>query len=288
MPHGKKPPIDEKDKWWNEWPLEGPENRWAVIITKVLSKSTRIIGWDDERIERRALQARAQSLGKKVEDLDDSDIPDTFSFGFQERVSELIIKRLLNIEIASGDGKDGKRLTLRDVGGEVFVEKSVPPEEIRKTELYKLALNNVQWQRDNYLVGKEYADHRTQQRNLGSDVSVEQTALDRGLFPYQIPFDATALGNIQLAALGDWFIPSNAVHYSILPMVLALPLGSMYVPILRASTNLIPLSQGNLDNVLKRQIMWILQNQEWRDLIKSSTKGYIANTYVDASRTKDE
>ena len=146
-----------------------------------------------------------------MEDLTDSEISDKFTFGLQERVSEYVTKRFLNIEIPSGDGKDGKRVTLRDVGGEKFVEKSLEPSEIRNTELYKLALNNMQWQRDNYLVGKEYADHRRQQRNVGSDVSVAQAVLDQGIFPYRIPFDATALGNIQLSALGGWFIPSSEI-----------------------------------------------------------------------------
>jgi hypothetical protein len=285
MPSGKKP-IDEDDKWWNEWPLEGPENRWAVFITNVLSKSTRIIGWDDERIERRAMQGLAEALGKKVEDLTDADIPDKISFGLQNMIAEDLTKTFLNIDITTAIDKNGKKVARRDGGGEGCNEKTLEPSDIRKTELYKIALNNLQWQRDNYLVGKDYADQREQLRRLGSDVSLEQKALDRRMMPRQIPFYDTALGNIQLSALGSWFIPSNAVHYSVLPMVLDLPLGPMYVPTLRATANLIPLSQGNLDKVLKMQIMWILKNQEWRDLIKSSTKGYIVNTYVDVSRTK--
>lgn len=288
MPSDKKP-IDEKDKWWNEWPLEGPENRWAVFITNVLSKSTRIIGWDDERIERRALQGLSEALGKDVKDLTDDDIPDKFTFGLQYMIAEDLTKALLNIEVVTVLDRDGKRVAPRNVGGESINEKSLEPSEIRKTELYKVALNNLQWQRDNYLVGKDYADRRKLLRTQSSeDATAEQTAFNRGMLQQQIPFYATALGNIQLSALGSWFIPSNAVHYSVLPFVLDLPLGSMYVPILKATANLIPLSQGNLDKVLKTQIMWILKNQQWRDLIKSSTKGYIVNTYVDVSRTKRE
>lgn len=284
-----KQPEDPKDKWWNEWPLEGPENRLAVIITNVLSKSPRLIGWDDERIERRAMKALSDATGGEVTELSEfhfgpkKEEIEKFTFGLRSIVSDEITKRFLKIEVTQeGD----KKKTLEDVGGHLFLEQTAEPSSIRETELYRLALTNLQWQRDNYLVGKDYAEQRKTQRYMEQDVSVEKTALNGGLFPYKIPVDATALGNVQLAALGSWFIPSKAVHYSLLPIVLDLPLGSSFVPILKATANLIPLFQGNLDLVLKRQILSILNNQEWRNLIKTSTKGYIANTYVDASRGK--
>jgi hypothetical protein len=294
MPKSKEP-KDPKDKWWNEWPLEGPENRPAVWITKVLSKSPLLIGWDDERIERRAMEALSEAMGEEVTDL--SDLPefhfgpkkeelDNFTFGLLDIVSKEITKKFLNLEVAQ-EGEDKKK-TLEEVGGQVFVEETTEPGTIRDTELYKLALGNLQWQRDNYLVGKDYADQRKSQRNLDQDVPVEQTALDGGLYPYKIPFNATALGNIQLTGLGSWFIPSKAVHNSLLPLVVALPSGLLHIPILRATADLIPLSQGNVDLAVKNQLLWIFDNQQWRDVIKSSTKGYITNTYVDASTTKQQ
>ena len=45
------------DKWFNEYPLEWDPNRLAVVITNLLSKSPRLIGWDDEEIEWIALDA---------------------------------------------------------------------------------------------------------------------------------------------------------------------------------------------------------------------------------------
>ena len=35
---------------------------------------------------------------------------------------------------------------------------------MRDTELYKVALRSMLWQRDNYLVGGDYADERSAQR----------------------------------------------------------------------------------------------------------------------------
>jgi hypothetical protein len=292
-------------KWWNEWPLPGPTNRPAVWITKVLSKSPLLIGWDDERIERRAMTALAKASGKEVSELTDEDFKigpdkaefDQFTFGLMGIVSEEITKRLLNLEVDDEDAGLSRKRTLKDVGGRIFVDNAEEPNSIKDTELYKLALRNLQWQRDNYLVGKDYANQRKQQRKGGgmmtgdeaeSDsgpftpiVPIEQRALDSGLSPYQIPFDATAYGNIQLTGLASWFIPSPTVHYSLLPIVVALPLGPLFQPILQATANLIPLSQSNLDILVKDQLLWFLDNSEWRQVIKSNTKGYIANTYVD-------
>ena len=45
----------EPDKCFNEYPLEGDPNQPAVVITNLLSKSPHLIGWDDEEIERIAL-----------------------------------------------------------------------------------------------------------------------------------------------------------------------------------------------------------------------------------------
>jgi hypothetical protein len=303
---------DNEPKWWNEWPLPGPTNRPAVWITKVLSKSPLIIGWDDERMERRAMAALAKASGKQVSELTDEDFQilptatDTnnvkaefnhFTFGLMGIVSEEITKRLLNLEVDDEDAGLSRKRTLKDVGGRIFVDNAEEPNAIKDTELYKLALRNLQWQRDNYLVGKTYADQRKQQRKGGGMVTgdepssdsgsfrpivpIEQRALDSGLSPYQIPFDATAYGNIQLTGLASWFIPSQTVHYSLLPIVVGLPLGPLFQPILQATANLIPLSQSNLDFLVKDQLLWFLDNSEWRQVIKSNTKGYIANTYVD-------
>lgn len=310
--------FEKEEKWWNEWPLEGSPDRPAVWITKVLSKSPLLIGWDDERMERRAMAALAKSCGKEVSELtpEDWQMPgkpyqeefESFSFGLMHMITDGITKRILNLEVETpvddedGSGEDVyEKKTLKEVGGQIFVGEAEEPSAIKDTELYKLTLHSLQWQRDNYLVGKEYADQRRHQRRGGGGgkktddttvpamnegVLVEQRALDSGLSPYQIPFDATAFGNIQLASLTSWFIPSQAVHYSLLPIVVELPGGYLYQPILQATANLIPLSQSNLDYVVKDQLLWFFKNSEWRSFIKSNTKGYITNTYVDRSQKR--
>ena len=94
-----------------------------------------------------------------------------------------------------------------------------------------------------------------------------------------MPYDATALGNVQLVQLGQWFIPSPVVHHSLLLLVVGLPMGALNEPILRATANLIPLSQNNLNNVMKSTILLFLKDKHWQSVINNSTKGYIANTY---------
>jgi hypothetical protein len=154
---------------------------------------------------------------------------------------------------------------------------------MRNSELYQLALRSLLFQRDNYLVGKDYADLRNTQRRrqqqLHSAVPF-QSSLD---LPFsRIPYDATGLGNLQIGGLLQWFIPSPTVHRALLPIVVGLPTGALNEPILRAVANLIPLAQPNLDNVVKGRLLWFLKDEHWRGVIKNSTKGYIANTYRDS------
>jgi hypothetical protein len=176
--------------------------------------------------------------------------------------------------------------TLKDIGGSIFVDEETEPSALRDTELYSLALRSLQWQRDNYLVGREYAEKRQNQRfgKTEFDETVREQSLELDVSPYVIPFDKEALGNVQLTALGSWFIPSPTVQNALLPIVVDLPSGQLKEPILRATANLIPLSQGNLDRVVKDRLIWFLDNPYWRDVIKASTKGYITTTYRDAPR----
>jgi hypothetical protein len=60
---------DQPEKWYNEYPLEGDPNRPAVVITNLLSKSPRLIGWNDEEIEQIALDANPNAGYGETEEL---------------------------------------------------------------------------------------------------------------------------------------------------------------------------------------------------------------------------
>jgi hypothetical protein len=137
------------------------------------------------------------------------------------------------------------------------------PEEIRKLPFYDATLQTLQWQRDNYLVGTDYADQRKLERPL------RISPIPR------MPYDATALGSIQIVNLGSWFIPSPTVKDALLPIVVSLPSGALKEPITNAVANAVPLAQPQLDRVVKNSLKAFMQNPHWRQVIKNRTKGYI-------------
>ena len=294
------------DKWFNEYPLEGDPNRPAVVITNLLSKSPRLIGWDDEEIERIALDADPTAgyhdeddirIGPKREEVDE------VAFGLLGIAAKEVTKKLLHLEEqhegvqrdvveTTDENTDGvvvKKVTIdaddstNDELSEKIVKNAESESNMRDTELYQLALRSLLWQRDNYLVGRNYADERSAQRRRQKHVLEAHQLSTKVDLPFsRMPYDATALGNVQLVRLGQWFIPSPVVHRSLLPLVVGLPTGALNEPMLRATANLIPLSQNNLNNVMKSTILLLLKDEHWRSVIKNSTKGYIANTYRDS------
>lgn len=289
---------DQAEKWYNEYPLEGDPNRPAVVITNLLSKSPRLIGWNDEEIEQIALDANPNAGYGETEELHigpKREVVDEVAFGLLGIAAKEVTKQLLQREERQDQVvNDAEEDTLQSVekaaldavselssdkGNDVDIDATM-----RNTELYQLALRSLLWQRDNYLVGRDYADQRSsirrKQKQMRDTHQLTNTSMN---LPFsQMPYDATALGNVQLTRLGSWFIPSPVVHRSLLPIVVGLPTGPLNEPILRAVVNLIPMSQNNLDNVMKSRILWFLKDEHWRDVIKNNTKGYIANTYRDS------
>mmetsp|Transcript_25041 Transcript_25041/g.30817 ORF Transcript_25041/g.30817 Transcript_25041/m.30817 type:complete len:356 (-) Transcript_25041:84-1151(-) len=97
----------------------------------------------------------------------------------------------------------------------------------------------------------------------------------------------------QLNNLLTWFIPSPVMHNSLLPTVLwTIALQSRDLPqggpltrqIVRATCDLIPLSQHLLDQSMKSSIIWVLRNRERRDHVKgtiASTSGLTGNMQMD-------
>jgi len=176
---------------------------------------------------------------------------------------------------------------------------------MRDTELYKFTLNALRWQRDAYLVGTAYADSRKKQRKLeesnSQDAGLSSSVTGTGMVPEMSTamiqtqiVDAhkqntrmrnPSLGQTQLVQLGKWFIPSDTSKGALLPTVLWLPgpNGPLDRPFSRAVTSIIPMSQANLDSVMKNNILWVLKNEAWRNHAKFGASGYVTEMQRDTS-----
>jgi len=167
------------------------------------------------------------------------------------------------------------------------IDKQIPhdPIALRQNSLYQGSLQMLQWQRDNYLVGKEYADwrkndrHRTQQRQqqqqqqqvfsrMTTTTAVAETS-------YDIPYDPTALGHPQLAKLASDFIPTETVVKALTPIVAGLPATVLYEPVRNSAVEIVRGQQGNLEGIIKNQLLRFLDNPQNREAMKNSTRGML-------------
>ena len=145
------------------------------------------------------------------------------------------------------------------------------PRELRDSWLFKEAYKQIQWQRDSYFVGPEYANWSGRRRLREEQNDTRSVKAYLTLMPYD---DSKA--SQQLAKIAADFIPSRTVTTVLIPIVVKLPQGPLYRPTQTALVNVIRNQQGLLDRVIKNSIIGFLDNPRNRQNIKNSTKGYIS------------
>jgi hypothetical protein len=191
------------------------------------------------------------------------------------------ILRRVQDEIKQGDNKqeadESETSKAAEAGPAFNIDDYIPQDraELKETKLFKSTYELLQWQRDNYLVGFEYANwikkHRIKYPDRVTDA----------------PYDKTALGHQQIAGLLAWFIPTDTVRQALLPIVVDLP-DKVLFPIARdATVSLIASQQANLDSIIKTSLISLLKNEQNREAIKNSTQGYISTTYRDSEQESD-
>jgi hypothetical protein len=140
--------------------------------------------------------------------------------------------------------------------------------EIRKLPFYNVALRNIEYQRDQYLVGSIHAERRRLEK---------EDYLAPPPFLKGIPFDSTSLGHAQISQLGANFIPSPTVKDSLLPIVVALPNGALKPSIVDSVVNAVPMAQPIVDGAVKSSMLSFVQSAYWREVIKKRTNTFIGS-----------
>jgi hypothetical protein len=156
------------------------------------------------------------------------------------------------------------------------IDQQIPhdPIALRQTTLFHSALKGIQWQRDNYLTGAEYADWRKNEKDKQPNDSFyssefPSTAND------ELWYDDKAIAHGQIATLLGDFIPTSTVQRALTPIVAELPCGTLYETIRNATVGVILGQQSNLEQTIKSQLLSFLDNPENREAMKSSTQGII-------------
>jgi hypothetical protein len=177
-------------------------------------------------------------------------------------------------------------------------------DSVRALPFYNTTVDAIKYQRDNYLVGTNYATRkekeRTQQEQQQQQLSTSNRTATRRFTPptvasvvtarlgvggirgglssrspsssVRMPRDATASGYIQIVNLGSWFIPSSAVKESLLPIVVSLPSGPLKDTITNSVCNAIPLAQPPLDRAVKNAILGFIDSPQMRQMVKNRTE----------------
>ena len=158
------------------------------------------------------------------------------------------------------------------------IDKQIPhdPIALRQKTIYQGALQMLQWQRDSYLVGQEYADWRKNDRRREKQQQ-QQSGNSPAVLPgsFDIPFDPTALGHQQVARLASSFIPTDTVIKALTPIVASLPQNALYEPTRNSTVAIIRRQQSNLEDIVKDQVLRFLDNPRNREAMKNSTQGML-------------
>lgn len=205
-----------------------------------------------------------QPTAKKIME----DAPDEDIWGLDDTQSE---RRTLRQDIITLLSRRIVR-TIKDKAEKPIedVKQALPSSsnEVRSLPFYGSILEAITYQRDNYLVGNQYADTRQKARSNHNNPRPPPL--------HRIPYDPRALGSIQLASLGASFIPSPTVHNALLPLLVSLPSGVLKEPIANAVANAIPLAQPQLDLAMKNSIIAFMGNPKMRQVIKNRAGGYMS------------
>lgn len=168
-------------------------------------------------------------------------------------------------------------------------------EEVRNLPFYNATLQALQYQRDQYLMGTNYAQEKVrstkdaqQQQQQGSDlIDVETSSRSfssnklSSSNPLNAPYDPTSLASQQLIPLGASFLPSPTVHQALLPIVVSLPSGALREPILNATINSIPMGQPALNDAVKNSMIRFLSNPHWKKMVQNQTHNTLIGSHHD-------
>ena len=146
-------------------------------------------------------------------------------------------------------------------------------QDIRQTAIFAQLYRQIQFQRDQYLVGPEYATWQHKERSQAADDIVQADPNDR------LPNDPTALGPLQLTRILADFVPTETVRTPLVPLVTPLVPQTLYPIVQRATQDVILSQQANLNDICKSSLLAFLKNPQNRLAIKKSTHGFIETKY---------
>lgn len=169
----------------------------------------------------------------------------------------------------------------------VKVDASLPARNIFST---------VQWYRDQFLIGSDYADQRSVERPneaVRHDERLQQFIGENqltGNFRAGISFipksdPATAMGHPLLLSAGENYLRSIAAVDLLKPYATwsVSKNGPMFQTATWSMAQTIPLGQSSCDWAMRENLLWVLNDEEWKEFAKGITTNYVDRSYKDGS-----
>ena len=145
------------------------------------------------------------------------------------------------------------------------------PQEIRQAAVFPQLYRLIQFQRDQYLVGSEYATWQQNERQQQSKSTTGGGWIIQADPNDRLPHDPTALGHEQIARVLADFIPTATVRNATVPLLTPLPTETLYPQLRQACNDVILGQQANLNYIVKDSLISFLKNPQNRMAIKKST-----------------
>ena len=185
-----------------------------------------------------------------------------------ERIDEQIIQKQRKIN------EEKQFYFLDKVVDFVIINTIVPSNSTNpKKDVYELALSSLKQQRNIYTMGGEEENKPDNNSKKFYGFGGKKMMM----------MAKPSLGQQHLNQFSTWFIPSPTVHNALrstISWTYSIE-GPLFPPIKRAVIDCIPLSQENVNHATKSTILWFLQDENMRKVVKGSTRGYVSRIQTD-------
>jgi len=168
----------------------------------------------------------------------------------------------------------------------------------KDSDTYQNIFATIQWYRDSFLIGSDYADKRSVERSREKEVIEKEKNThqlfsigkqnkneEKNIIPNSDP--DTAYAHTLLLSAGENYLKSIAAVDLLRPYAtwIASSSGPMYNTAVRSMASTIPLAQSSCDWAMKENVIWVLKDEEWREFAKSITTTYVDKSFTDTSKS---
>jgi len=153
----------------------------------------------------------------------------------------------------------------------------------KDSDAYLSLLSTVKWYRDSFLIGTLFADRRSAERNSRRGENIQIligiTGVKKNAIPKSDP--STAMAHPLLISAAESYLRSISAVDMLRPY--ASWAVSMDGPLAGAATQSLAQSilwsQSSCDWAMRKNLLWVLKDQEWREFAKTITTRYVDRSY---------